>query len=52
MRSISGEIIFFIVLIAQKYLGKEDLMWGAYKQCRKLVEKLNTTIRFNRSTSW
>ena len=48
MRSISSEIIFFIVLIAQKYSGKENLMWSVYRQCRKPVAKLNTAIRFNR----
>ena len=31
MRSISSEIIFFIVLIAQKYSGKVDL-WAAFRQ--------------------
>ena len=31
MRSIFSEIIFFIVLIAQKYSGKVDL-WGAFRQ--------------------
>ena len=30
MRSMSSKIIFFIVLIAQKYLGKVDL-WGALR---------------------
>lgn len=45
MRSISSEILFFIVLIAQNFLEKMDL-WGAFRQCHKPVAKLNATIRF------
>ena len=43
MHLTSSEIVFFIVLIAQKYSGKVDL-WGAFWQCHKPVAKFNTTI--------